>query len=299
MTSRFILFHVRLFLKPLLVLILVLSPLLSRAQDASSGQVLQGQVLNARTGQPVPFATLGVPRRGLGTVADEEGHYVLRLPAGLADTLVVTCVGFGREVVLPETLAAGQRVFRLVPQEQELKGVTIEHRRMRPAVLGRKAEKGDVHWLAGSSGKQTVDDEWGWELGTVFTPKRPAVLEEFHVFLRDNHYEHLRFRLNLYTLEKGRPGRPLLQQDVQFTCRPQQKGWLSVDLRSYNLALEAQPVVVTVQWLQSEKSNPVSKYFSIPVKRQTKQMMVERENSEALWTLHPMQPSFYFDLLTE
>ncbi|QHJ06485.1 hypothetical protein GUY19_03890 [Hymenobacter busanensis] len=268
---------------------------------AAQAQILplEGRVLNARTGQPVPFATLGVPRRGLGTVADEQGRYLLRLPAGPADTLIITSVGFSREVVLPAALAAGQREFQLMPQEQLISNVTIAHRPVHPAVLGRTQEKGDVRWMAGSSGKETVDDEWGWELGAVLMPKSHALLEEFHVFLLDNQYEHLRFRLNLYTLEQGRPGKPLLSQDIQLTTAAKQKGWLTVDLRPYNLTLEAQPVVATIQWLQSEKTKPANKYFSIPVKRQPKQVMVERENSQALWTIHPMQPSLYFSLLTE
>ncbi|GAB2942326.1 hypothetical protein GCM10027048_03620 [Hymenobacter coalescens] len=272
-------------------------PLLAAAQTAVPP--LEGQVLNARTGQPVPFATLGVPRRGLGTVADEQGRYVLRLPAGPADTLIITSVGFSREVVLPAALAAGQRVFKLQPQEQALAAVAVTHRPVHPARLGRNQEKGDVRWMAGSSGKTTVDDEWGWELGTVLTPKRAALLEEFHVFLHDNTYDHLRFRLNLYALENGRPGRALLSQDVQLTTGRWQKGWLTVDLRPYHLTLEAQPVVATIQWLQSEKTRPENKYFSIPVKRHPKQTMVERENSQALWTIHAMQPSLYFDLLME
>ena len=268
--------------------------LLSQAQVAP----LQGQVINARTGQPVPFATLGVPGRGLGTVADEQGRYVLRLPT-LTDTLIVTSVGFSREVIAPKYLLAGQRVFRLEPEEHTLRGVVVEHSRLRPAQLGSTQTKGDIRWLAGSSGKETVDDEWGWELGTVLSPTSPTLLEEFHVYLADNQYEHLRFRLNLYALDRGRPGKALLSQDVQLTSTALQRGWVTVDLRSYNITLESQPVVATVQWLQSEKTNPADKYFSIPVKRQAKQVMVERENSQATWTVHPMQPSLYFSVLTE
>lgn len=261
-------------------------------------KVVEGQVLNARTGEPVPFATLGVPRRGVGTVADENGRYLLRLPS-LNDTLVVTSVGFSREVIPPMYWVAGQRVFRLEPQQQTLKGVVIEHSRLTPALLGRNTDKGDVLWTGGSSGKETVDDEWGWEFGTLLSPAKRTVLEEFHVFLSSNKYEQLRFRLNLYAAENGRPGKPLLSKDVQLVCAKQQHGWLTVDLRPFDIALEAQPVIATIQWLQSEKTDPWDKYFSIPVKRQSKQVTVERENSEAVWTVHAMQPSLYFTVMTE
>lgn len=283
------------FCRFLLGLLLSALPLLAAAQPAPP---LEGQVLNARTGQPVPFATLGVPRRGLGTVADEQGRYVLRLPA-LTDTVIVTSVGFAREVVPPAALAAGQREFRLQPLQQTLQNVDVRHRPVRAATLGRNKDKGDLRWMGGSSGQDNADTEWGWELGAVLTPKAPALLEEFHVFFFDNTYDNLRFRLNLYALENGRPGKPLLSQDIQLTVVRWQKGWVTVDLRPYDLTLPAQPVVATIQWLQSEKTRPQDKYFSIPVKREPKEVMVERENSQALWTIHPLQPSLYFSLLTE
>ncbi|UOG77035.1 carboxypeptidase-like regulatory domain-containing protein [Hymenobacter tibetensis] len=283
-----------LFKHSLLVLCCLVSFTL-RAQTSS----LEGQILNTKTGEPVPFATLGVPGRGLGTVADEQGRYLLRLPYSLRDTLIVSCVGFSSAVVLPSALATGQRVFRLAPQEQILREIKVEHRRLHPALLGYTKEKGDIFWIGGSSGKRTVENEWGWEFGTVLKPVRRTYLEEFHIFLSANNYERLRFRLNLYALEQGRPGRALLSQDIQLLCTKEQRGWLTVDLRPYELELEAQPVVATIQWLQSEKADPEDKYFSIPVTRQSRQVMVERENSQAAWTTHDMQPSLYFTVMTE
>jgi hypothetical protein len=261
--------------------------------------IIEGRILNTKTGEPVPFATLGVPRRSIGTVADEQGRYLLRLPAGLTDTLIVSSVGFSREVVLPQALAAGQREFRLAPQEQTLRDVVVEHRRVHPSLLGRNNAKGDILWLAGSSGKETVDDEWGWEFGTLLKPAKRTYLEEFHVFLATNTYEHLRFRLNLYTVEQGHPGQLLVTQDIQLICSNKEQGWQTVDLRPFALELDARPVFATIQWLQSEKKDPWDKYFSIPVTRQAKQVVVERENSEAAWTTHPMQPSLYFTVMTE
>ncbi|MBX0289806.1 carboxypeptidase-like regulatory domain-containing protein [Hymenobacter sp. HSC-4F20] len=260
--------------------------------------IIEGRILNSQTKEPVPFATLGVPGRGIGTVADEQGRYLLRLPS-LQDTLIVSCVGFNRQVVVPSALAAGQREFRLAPQEQALREVTVQHHRVRPGLLGRNKTKGDILWMGGSSGKETVDDEWGWEFGTLLKPSKRTYLEEFHVFFATNTYEQLRFRLNLYAVEQGRPGRVLVSQDIQLVCTNKERGWLTVDLRPYMLELEARPVFATIQWLQSEKTDPWAKYFSIPVMRETKQVVVERENSEAAWTVHAMQPSMYFTVMTE
>jgi hypothetical protein len=261
--------------------------------------VITGQVLNAKTNQPVPFAILGVRGKAIGTAADEQGRYLLRLPPDLRDTLVVSCVGFEARAVPPAQLIAGQRVFQLQPQAQLIKEVTIQSHKVKPGKLGRTSDKADVRWMGGSSGKTTVDDEWGWELGALLQPERRSYLEEFHLYLTDNKYELLRFRINLYAVENGKPGRSLLTQDVQLICPPTRQGWLKVDLRPFNIMLEAQPVVATIQWLQSEKKAPEDKYFSIPVLRDKHPGMFERENSQAAWTVHNLLPSLYFTVLTE
>ncbi|WP_167856279.1 carboxypeptidase-like regulatory domain-containing protein [Hymenobacter metallicola] len=258
-----------------------------------------GQVVNAQTQEPVPFAILGVRGKAIGTAADEQGRYLLRLPPDLRDTLIVSCVGFEPRLVPPTQLVAGQRVFQLTPQAQVLKGVTIQSRKVKPGKLGRTADKADVRWMAGSSGKTTVDDEWGWEMGTLLTPERRSYLEELHVYFTDNKYELLRFRLNLYTVKDNRPDQLLSTQDVQLICPPTRQGWLKLDLRPYNIVLDAQPVAATLQWLQSEKKDPEDKYFSIPVVRQKQPGMVERENGHAAWTVHNLLPSLYFTVLSE
>ena len=280
-------------------LLLSLALLLSYSSASQSqGLLIEGQVLNTRTNEPVPFAILGIRGRSIGTAADEQGRYVLRL-SDLNDTLIVSCVGFQRYLVSPALLVAGQRVFRLNPQDQVLQGVRVEHRRLRPGLLGRSNEKYNLRWTGGSSGKTTVDDEWGWEIGALLEPTRRTYLEEFHVYLADNKYEQLRFRLNLYTIENNEPAEPLLSQDIQLICPTNSKGWFTVDLRSYDIVLDGQPVAATIQWIQSEKTAPEQKYFSIPVIRQSRRGMVERENGNASWTIHNMQPSLYFTVMTE
>lgn len=273
--------------------------LIASAAGAQTVNV-SGQVLNAKTQEPVPFAILGVRGKAIGTAADEQGRYLLRLPsADLRDTLIVSCVGFEPRLVPPAQLVAGQRVFQLTPQQQVLREVTIQSRQVKPAKLGRTTDKADVHWMGGSSGKTTVDDEWGWEIGALLAPERHSYLEEFHVYFTDNKYELLRFRLNLYSVQDNRPNQLLSTQDVQLICPPTRTGWLKLDLRPYHIELDAQPVAVTLQWLQSEKKDPEDKYFSIPVVRQKQPGMVERENGHAAWTVHNLLPSLYFTVLTE
>jgi hypothetical protein len=60
------------------------------------GQTLQGQVYHDSTGAPVPYASIGVKGKPLGTVANDAGRFWLEpLEQALpTDTVVVSCVGF-------------------------------------------------------------------------------------------------------------------------------------------------------------------------------------------------------------
>jgi len=107
-----------------LLLILALLPLVAHAQTLT----LTGRVLDAQTGQPLPFASvyLNLPTRG--TSADSAGVYRLSLPAGQHE-LVATYLGYAT-LKLPLRLSASQTLdLRLEPSGQALDAITVTARR--------------------------------------------------------------------------------------------------------------------------------------------------------------------------
>jgi len=73
----------------LLTLVLLLTGRAAVAQRLS----LSGQVVEAETGEPVPFASIFVPRTTVGITADVDGKFRLTLAAP-ADSLAASSVGF-------------------------------------------------------------------------------------------------------------------------------------------------------------------------------------------------------------
>ncbi|MFC5412430.1 carboxypeptidase-like regulatory domain-containing protein [Larkinella bovis] len=56
---------------------------------------LSGKVINRETGEPVPFASISVVGRGIGTVSNVVGTFVLKVPATFVDdSLKVSSVGY-------------------------------------------------------------------------------------------------------------------------------------------------------------------------------------------------------------
>ncbi|QKG57942.1 carboxypeptidase-like regulatory domain-containing protein [Hymenobacter sp. BRD128] len=73
----------------LLLLGLLLTGQLAVAQRIS----VSGQVVEAATGEPVPFASIFVPRTSTGVTADLEGKFKLALD-GAPDSLAASALGF-------------------------------------------------------------------------------------------------------------------------------------------------------------------------------------------------------------
>ena len=84
-------------------------------------QRLTGKILDAATGQPVPYASIGVLNTTAGTTSNAEGEFELRIP--LPSRLVVSELGHRRDTVAVAA-AAAPLLVRLQPAAVALPEVT-------------------------------------------------------------------------------------------------------------------------------------------------------------------------------
>ncbi|MDQ2769499.1 MAG: DUF5686 and carboxypeptidase regulatory-like domain-containing protein [Bacteroidota bacterium] len=78
------------FLAPLLLLCLLVLPAAAQRIDIS------GQVVEASNGEPVPFASIFVPRTSFGVTADINGKFKLAV-TGSPDSIAVSAIGFATQ----------------------------------------------------------------------------------------------------------------------------------------------------------------------------------------------------------
>lgn len=262
-------------------------------------QTLHGTVLHDSLATPVPFASVGVRHKPFGTVTDAQGRFSFPDSPGLTaqDTVVVSCVGFYPvRVPLPVLRRQGPALVRLRPQAQALREVTVRHRQLRPETLGHTGKSGMARWgISSMTPDSTRRDMRGREFGTFLRPARSCYVDSFRVYIESNPFRAVRFRLMLYTVLDGKPATPLLPDDVQFVVRDQRTGWISVDLRSYNLQLEKkQQVALALQWLDNDTPSTERWFFGIPaVFPAPLHRVFGRDKSQANWRTYPMQPSMY------
>lgn len=105
---------------------------------AARGRKLLGQVRDAKTGEDIAFASVGLTGTSLGTVSNADGSFALFVPAGLqADSVRVSCLGYASASVLVRGVALA---VRLTPQPHLLATVLVTAL-PRPEVIVQRARE--------------------------------------------------------------------------------------------------------------------------------------------------------------
>lgn len=262
-------------------------------------QRIEGRVINAKSHEPVPYATLGIKGKPIGTVASGKGDFAFTIQPGAVsatEKLVVSCIGFAG-VSLPVTaFAQGPVEIKLEPLREELEAVTVRPGKVKVRKVGRAHGGGIVHLGYYTAYDSIEHDKLGREYGVILPLKEDCLLQDFNVYLTQNEFKSVSFRLNIYSVENGIPAEPLLQKDVIFTVENERRKWISVDLKKYSIFISGHDkIAVSMQWLTSVKADEDSRYFTLSVGYPSLfNSYIFREKSQDKWRVNSEgNPSMY------
>ncbi|WP_158023073.1 carboxypeptidase-like regulatory domain-containing protein [Hymenobacter coccineus] len=271
---------------------------------ALSGAAQSGpgvRVVDARTHQPVPYASVGVPGRPLGTVADAQGSFQpAQTGAAPADTLVVSCVGYQSRRLPLAALRQLPEVL-LAPQAQALGEVVVKAATWKRRRVGREATGGGVVYNFHTRADTLPSAKLGREGGAILHVRPHSFIEDAHVFISQSRFQGVRFRLNVRAVDAdNHPAASLLTQDVQFTVPDSARGWQHIDLRPYNVNVGAEArVAVTLEWLagQPTPGKPTTwrdwPSVLVPAAFSATHRLVFRHKPEDAWQVQPVNLSLY------
>lgn len=210
---------------------------------AASAQtpVLRGQAVDAATGHPLPYASVGVLHRPAGTVANGEGNFVLAVPGQFdADSLRVSLVGYQSYTAtvaqFRQRLCGAERACPVaLKASTELAEVVVRPRgRAVRRVLGNTVATPGV-------AQRFADNVLGNQVGQRIRSQYPAMLEQVSFKISSCTYDSLFYRLNVYPLgPDGRPDerRNLLPEAVYVrVAKAQTATRICMDLSRYQLWL--------------------------------------------------------------
>ncbi|MFZ6001344.1 MAG: carboxypeptidase-like regulatory domain-containing protein [Bacteroidota bacterium] len=98
------------------------------------GQVIEGKIVDAETGKPVPFASVGVVGTARGTSSNIDGEFSLFVSGDAS--IKITCIGYASTVV---NSLGELAVIQLKPIATQLTEIVIYDKEINPRKIVRKA----------------------------------------------------------------------------------------------------------------------------------------------------------------
>lgn len=214
-------------------------------------QVLSGRVSDEH-GHDLAYVNIGVLGSSIGTVSGTDGSFRLYLPAtvGSSDSLRFSAIGHeGRTWAVAgylRDLGENAATIVLPASVTELPVVEVKPRfaKRKKIGLARSKFRTSVNFAISDKPNQNL----GAEIGRKFNlPKGQVQLDSFRFFVAQNNFDTVRLRVNVYQLD-GRPTSNLLDENIIVELKPQQRGWVSVNLQPHGLVV-SENVVVAVEWI--------------------------------------------------
>ena len=210
--------------------------LLQAAPEHAQSTTLIGQVLDQTTQAPVAYASVGVLRRPVGTVADDQGRFALNLSgANDQDSLRISLLGYA-----PRTMQmAAQRQqlgrsggrFYLLSAPMQLAEVVVRPGKLTRRIVGNSTNS---YRVSGSFVMNTL----GKQLAQGMHVRRPSPLEQVSFHVSRCIYDSLFYRVNVYQVLDGQPTTNLLPEPVYVRVRKgQTQDRLVADLRRFHLTV--------------------------------------------------------------
>ncbi|HAH25644.1 MAG TPA: hypothetical protein DCL77_18120, partial [Prolixibacteraceae bacterium] len=104
--------------------------------DAQNDITFKGRVLDSATNQPIPFATIEVPKSGTGVVTNEHGEFNYHIPQSFENERVqISCLGYKKiQFNVAELKQGVLNNYKLEPEVQQLPEIEIKGMKGTPAV---------------------------------------------------------------------------------------------------------------------------------------------------------------------
>ena len=255
-------------------------------QIVSSQNILNGKIISKDSNEPIPYVNIGIVNKDIGTVSDENGDFELILVLGNEyyvnetnekDSILISSIGFKSQKFA---------VFDLQRKLKETKNIYLETDTIilnEVVVSSYKNLKEEVIGKTYKSKTEAVfkDCPLGYEMGTkIKIGKSPTIVKSFNTYIIKNNLGFKKFRLNFYSIKKGKPSSKLINKDIIFEISLKE-GDFKLDLEEYDIILK-EDCIVTIETLDNDKNGDILNEISFSAKLLSGSMYY-RKTSQGKW----------------
>ncbi len=218
--------------------------LIVTSQFVFSQTIVKGVIIDNVTNKGIPFASIGVIGKNVGSVSDEDGNFEFSLSSNLKyDSLKVFSIGYKPALFLvSDFIKESNKTIKLINLPMQLEEVVIKSKKVKFKTLGTTN-----YTKNNCTGFADIEGNWkGSEAAILVRNKKNVLLEAFSFYIIQNKYtDSLRFRLNIYERidpPKDAPkwvgedwvGPTLLRKAIIFKMGIKQ-GEFTLPIREYNI----------------------------------------------------------------
>ena len=238
-------------------------------------------------GYPLPYVNIGIVGTTIGTVSGTDGSFILYLSENTTDKDVLrfSMVGHeSRSFTLEEYVESmtDEVKFILPLVTMDLQEVVVRPRFDRKKRIG--VERTNAARVTNFAISKRPNQNLGAEIGRKFNlPKGNVQLDSFQFYIANNNFDTVRLRINVYEIEKGKPGRNLAPENMIVELTNGQTGWAKIDLSPYHF-LVSENVAVTVEWVFASAKG---RSLAIPITMPSPANHFYKYGSQGRWKQFP------------
>ncbi len=234
-------------LKRLLLLLLTASlwPALSWAQQEGR---ITGRVVDEKTQDPIPFASINLREEQTGALTNEYGYFQLAMPTKVTeDSVIVMALGYKRTALFVKRGTNMEEIILQLPRQAiALSNVQIEASKVRPMTLGAHSNSPGAGMIQGMPGSQYAFMCKNEKL------KKLGAIRSVSFYIGENGFPREPFRVRIYKANGNynAPNEDMLTESV-IVSAARGGEWFTVDLSPYNLIAPEEGFYVAMEWIVS------------------------------------------------
>jgi len=246
------------------------------------GQNWEARITDSDTGEPIPFANIGIVGKDAGAVSDESGFFKMGIALSkyLGDTLRCSVMGYcSKDFILSSDF--------ILPTQLTLEACPLSLPEI--SVLAKDFKKQKTLGHTSSSRKIVfffMSNKLGTELATrIEVKKGPAYVLDANFNIAENKFGTILFRVNLYDLDPvtNLPGKNLMPEELIVEASKNHEK-ISVDLRPYNIVAE-RDFILSLEWIKALDGGKITEDLKFCAALTSKSDVYIKKTSQSNWKL--------------
>jgi len=211
---------------------------------------ITGTVIDAQTGKPLEYASVGIINTYFGSVTSENGEFSFEAKGLTSESKIrFSMIGYAPQVYKVDEFLSKNGQIQLVETSISIPEVIIK-----PSNKTKKVGVTSFDRFGEWCGWGGLQFGRGNEVGTrIDLGSKPVLLSKLHVRILRQSFDTSCYRLHIRQYKNNAIGEELLTSNI-IIYLTKESGWDEVDLGKYNLIFSGE-VVFTLEWLKVKGNN--------------------------------------------